>query len=221
VVIVVPFGPGGVADVTVRVVAQELGKRMGQPFVIENKPSAGGIVAAQTVTQSKPDGYTLFLISNGTAVSVSLFKSLPFDPVKDFAPVSTLGFFSLAIVTSRDSSIGSLKDFIAAAKPPSSALNVATINIGSTQHLAAELFKSTAGVEFTVVPYKSSPDVVKALEQKDVQVAFEIISPLLPHIKSGALKPLSITVGTLGHSPKRRSDVTASGFNAQIGRAHV
>ena len=189
--IVVPFAAGGVADLTARVVAQKLSERMGQQFVVENKPSAGGIVAAQTVMQAKPDGYTLLLVSNGTAVSVSLFKSLPFDPVKDFAPVSTLGFFSLAIVTYGDSKIASLKDFVAAGK--SANLNVATINIGSTQHLAAELFKSTAGMDFTVVPYKSSPDVVKAVTQQDVQVTFEILSPLLPHIKSGALRPLAVT----------------------------
>ena len=191
--IVVPFAVGGAADVTVRVVAQKLGERMGQSFVVENKPGAGGIVAAQTVAQAKPDGHTLLLVSNGTAVSVSLFKALPFDPVKDFAPVSTLGFFSLAIVTSNDSNIKSLKDLVATGKSDSAKLNVATINIGSTQHLAAELFKSTVGLEFTVVPYKSSPDVVKAVEAKDVQVAFEILSPLLAHIKSGALKALAVT----------------------------
>jgi tripartite-type tricarboxylate transporter receptor subunit TctC len=113
--------------------------------------------------------------------------------VKNFAPVSTLGFFTLAIVTNNDSNINSLKDLVAAGKSASAKLNVATINIGSTQHLAAELFKSTTGLEFTVVPFKSSPDVVKALEAKDVQVAFEILSPLLPHIKSEALKPLAVT----------------------------
>ena len=191
--IVVPFAAGGTADVTVRVIAQKLSERMGQPFVVENKPGAGGIVATQTVAQAKPDGHTLLLVSNGTAVSVSLFTSLPYDPVKAFAPVSTLGFFSLAIVTRNDSSLTSLKDFVAAAKSESTNFNVATINIGSTQHLAAELFKSTAGLEFTVVPYKSSPDVVRALEAKDVQVAFEILSPLMPHIKSGKLKPLAVT----------------------------
>ena len=124
---------------------------------------------------------------------MSLFKSLPFDPVKNFAPVSTLGFFSLAIVTNNDSNINSLKELVAAGKSASTNLNVATINIGSTQHLAAELFKSTTGLEFTVVPYKGSPEVVTALKAKDVQVAFEILSPLLPHIKSGALKPLAVT----------------------------
>jgi tripartite-type tricarboxylate transporter receptor subunit TctC len=191
--IVVPFAAGGTADITVRLIAQKLSERIGQPFVVENKPGAGGIVAAQGVAQAKPDGYTLLLVSNGTAVSVSLFKSLPFDPVTSFAPVSTLGFFSLAIVTNNGSNINSLKELVAVGKSASAHLNVATINIGSTQHLAAELFKSTTGLEFTVVPYKSSPDVVKALEAKDVQVAFEILSPLLPHIKSGALKPLAVT----------------------------
>ena len=132
IVIVVPFAVGGTADVTVRIVAQKLGERMGQPFVVENKPGAGGIVAAQTVAQAKPDGHTLLLVSNGTAVSVSLFTSLPYDPVKAFAPVSTLGFFSLAIVTRNDSSINSLKDFVGAAKSASANFNVATINIGST-----------------------------------------------------------------------------------------
>src|SRR5436190_10242455 len=142
--IVVPFAVGGAADTTVRIVAQKLGERMGQPFVVENKPSAGGIVAAQSVAQAKPDGHTLLLVSNGTAVSVSLFKSLPFDPVKDFAPVSTLGFFSLAIVTQNDSNFISLKDFVAAGKSAATNFNVATIYIGSTQHIARELFKSTA-----------------------------------------------------------------------------
>jgi tripartite-type tricarboxylate transporter receptor subunit TctC len=190
--IVVPFGPGGVADVTIRVVAQKLGERMGQQFVVENKPGAGGIAAAQAVTQAKPDGYTLFLVSNGTAVSASLFKSLPFDPVKDFAPVSTLAFFSLGIVVNADGRIATLRDLLAAGKAGST-LNAGTINIGSTQHLAAELFKAQTGVDLTVVPYKNSPDVVAALRAKDVQVAFEILPPLVPQIRSGWMKALAVT----------------------------
>ena len=190
--VVVPFGPGGVADVTIRVIAQKLGERMGQQFVVENKPGAGGIAAAQAVTQAKPDGYTLFLVSNGTAVSASLFKSLPFDPVKDFAPVSTLAFFSLGIVVNGDGRMATLQDLVAAGKAGAK-LNAGTINIGSTQHLAAELFKSQTGVDLTIVPYKNSPDVVAALRAKDVQVAFEIVPPLLPQIRSGWTKALAVT----------------------------
>jgi tripartite-type tricarboxylate transporter receptor subunit TctC len=190
--IVVPFGPGGVADVTIRVVAQKLGERMGQQFVVENKPGAGGIAAAQAVTQSRPDGYTLFLVSNGTAVSASLWKSLPFDPVKDFAPVSTLAYFSLGIVVNSEGGIATLADLLAAGQTGST-LNAGTINIGSTQHLAAELFKAQTGVGLTIVPYKNSPDVVAALRAKDVQVAFEILPPLIPQIRSGWMKALVVT----------------------------
>jgi len=190
--IVVPFGPGGVADVTIRVIAQKLSERMGQQFVVENKAGAGGIAAAQAVKQAKPDGYTLFLVSNGTAVSASLFKSLPFDPVKDFAPVSTLAFFSLAIVVNSDDKIVSLQDFVAAGKSGTK-FNVGTINVGSTQHLAAELFKSQTGIDLTIVPYKNSPDVVAALRAKDVHVVFEILPPLLPQIKSGWMRALAVT----------------------------
>ena len=190
--IVVPFGPGGVADVTIRVVAQNLSQRLGQQFVVENKPGAGGIAAAQAVTQAKPDGYTLFLVSNGTAVSASLFKSLPFDPVKDFAPVSTLAFFPLAIVVNAEGRIATLPDLVAAAKAGTK-FNAGTINVGSTQHLAAELFKAQTGIDLTVVPYKNSPDVVAALKAKDVEVAFEILPPLVPHVKSGWMKALAVT----------------------------
>jgi tripartite-type tricarboxylate transporter receptor subunit TctC len=190
--IVVPFGPGGVADVTIRVVAQNLSQRMGQQFVVENKPGAGGIAAAQAVTQAKPDGYTLFLVSNGTAVSASLFKSLPFDPVKDFAPVSTLAFFPLAIVVNADGRIATLPDLVAAAKA-GTRFNAGTINVGSTQHLAAELFKAQTGIDLTVVPYKNSPDVVAALKAKDVEVAFEILPPLVPHVRNGWMKALAVT----------------------------
>jgi len=190
--IVVPFGPGGVADVTIRVIAQKLSERMGQQFVVENKAGAGGIAAAQAVKQAKPDGYTLFLVSNGTAVSASLFKSLPFDPVKDFAPVSTLAFFSLAIVVNSDDRIVSLQDFVAAGKSGTK-FNVGTINVGSTQHLAAELFRSMTGIDATIVPYRGSPAVVTALRSNDVQVAFEMLAPVIPQAKSGAVRILAVT----------------------------
>ncbi len=115
--IVVPFGPGGVADVTARTVAQKLSESLGQSVIIDNKPGAGGVVASDAVAKAEPDGHTLLLISNGTAVTASLFKSLPFDTLRDFAPISTLGFFGIAIVAAADSKFATLRDLINFAKP--------------------------------------------------------------------------------------------------------
>jgi tripartite-type tricarboxylate transporter receptor subunit TctC len=162
--IVVPFGAGGIADLTARTVGAKMAEILGQAVVIENKPGAGGIAAGELVAKSEPDGSTLLLMSNGTAVSASLFKSLPFDTVKDFAPVSTLGFFDIALVTKADSPFKTLADLYSAfAKANPGKLNVGTINIGSTQNLAAELFKSTAGINIQIVPFNGTPAVVSRL----------------------------------------------------------
>ncbi|MBX3554280.1 MAG: tripartite tricarboxylate transporter substrate binding protein [Pseudolabrys sp.] len=174
VTIVVPFGAGGVGDLTARLAAMRLSEKLGQQFVIENKPGAGGIVAARAVTGAAPDGYTLGLVANGTAVSVAMFKSLPIDPVKQFEMISLMGTFDLVIVASADSQYQSLRDFIAAAKAKPGALNVGTISIGSGQHLAAELLKMTAGVDVQIVPHKTSGDVITSLLRNDVQIGVEI-----------------------------------------------
>src|SRR6201993_1716268 len=121
--IVVPFGPGGIADTTARIVAEKLGDRLGQRFYVENQPGAGGIAAARSVISSPPDGGTLALLSNGTAVSVSLFKKLPFDPLKDFVPISSLGYFDFIFATSGNTPFKSLPEFIAAAKAKPGTLN--------------------------------------------------------------------------------------------------
>jgi tripartite-type tricarboxylate transporter receptor subunit TctC len=191
--IIVPFGAGGVADITARVLAQKMSETMGQQVLVENRPSAGGIVASEAVAKAEPDGYTLLFITNGNAVSATLFKSLPYDTVNDFAPVSTVGFFDLVAVVNGDSRIGSLKELIQFAKANPGKLNIGTINIGSTQNLAAELFKSMAGIDAQVVPFKATPAVVTALRGNEVHAAFEILAPVLPQIRSGALKPLAIT----------------------------
>ena len=190
--LIVGFGPGGVADITARVVAQKLAQDLGQPFVVDNRPGAGGIVAADAVAKAEPDGYTLLLMSNGNAVSASLFKSLPYDTVADFAPVSTLGFFDVAVVTTPDTRIDSLRGLIARAKANPGKLNIGTINVGSTQHLSAELFKSMAGVDAETVPYKGSPAVIAALRAKDVEIAFEMLAPIIPQAQSGAVKILAV-----------------------------
>ena len=191
--IVVGFAPGGVADITVRIVAQKLSERLKQQFLVENRPSAGGIIAAETVAKAPPDGYTLLLISNGNAVSVSLFKKLSYDPVKDFAMVSEIGYFGLAVVTSNESKLKTVKDVIATAKASPGKLTVGTIGIGSTQHLSAELFKSLAGIDFTVVPFKGSSEVLTALKGGDLQLGFEILAPVMAQLKGGGLRALAVT----------------------------
>ena len=191
--VIVGFGPGGVADLTCRVVAQKLSAQLGQQILIENRPSAGGIVAAEAVAKAAPDGYTLLLMSNGNAVSASLFKSLPYDPVADFASVSTLGFFDIAMITKGDSKLTSVKDVLAYVKANPGKLNIGTINIGSTQNLSAELFKGMTGIDATIVPYKGSPDVLVALRGNDVQVAFDMLAPIISQYKSGVVKVIANT----------------------------
>jgi tripartite-type tricarboxylate transporter receptor subunit TctC len=191
--IIVGFAAGGVADVTARIVAEKLSAQMGQQVLVENRPSAGGIVAAETVAKADADGHTLLLMSNGNAVSASLFKSLPYDTLADFAPVSTLGFFDIAVVVNADSKINSMADLLAYAKANPGKLNIGTINIGSTQHLSAELFKAMAGVDAVTVPFKGSPAVVTALRGNEVQVAFDMLAPIVPQAKAGAVRILAVT----------------------------
>src|SRR3984893_17928524 len=176
--IVLPFAAGGVADIMARIVAEKLGARFGQRFYVEDHPGAGGIAAARTVISSPPDGYTLALLSNGTAISVSLFKKLPFDPLKDFAPISSLGFFDFIFSTGANSQYRTLGDFIAAAKAKPGALNVGTINIGSTQNLSAELFKTAAGIDFTIIPYRATPEAQISLMQGDIALLIDSYSSM-------------------------------------------
>jgi len=191
--IVVPFGAGGVADLTARTVAQKLSESMGQPVVIDNKPGAGGVAAGDLVAKAEPDGYTLLLMSNATAVSASLFKSLPFDTLHDFAPVSTLGFFDIALLVPADSKFKSLGELISFAKANPGKLNLGSINIGSTQNLAAELFKSTSGTDLQIVPFNGTPAVITALRGGQIDAALEIFGPVLPQITAKALRVLAVT----------------------------
>jgi tripartite-type tricarboxylate transporter receptor subunit TctC len=191
--LVVPFGAGGIADLTARAVAEHMARTLGQAIVVENKPSAGSIVASQAVASARPDGHTLLLMSNGNAVSVGLFKKLPYDPVKDFAPISTLGFFDLGVFVNAASRFGSLPDAVAYARANPGKLNVGTITPGSTQHLSAKLFETVTGAEMLVVPYKGSPAVLTALRAGEVDLAFEIIGPMVPQVAAGVVKVLAVT----------------------------
>ena len=190
--IVVPFGPGGVADLTARVVAKKMAENMGQAVIIENKPGAGGVVAGDSVAKAEPDGHTLLLMSNGTAVSAGLFKSLPFDTLKDFAPISTLGYFDIAVVVPQNSPHKTLDDLLTYARANPGKLNIGTINVGSTQNLAAELFKSSAKIDAQVVPFNGTPAVITALRGGQLDAAVEILSPMLPQINTNALRALVV-----------------------------
>jgi len=191
--VLLPYAAGGVADITARVLAQRLSQTLGQQVIIDNRPSAGQIVATEAAMKAEPDGYTLLWLNQGHAVSVSLFKSLPYDPVRDFAPVSTVGFFGLALLVNSDSPYRSVKDFIAAAKASPGRLNVGTTSIGGTQFIAAELFKSMAGLEFQTVPFKATPAIITAVKGKDLDGMVEILAPVIPQIKSGNLRALGVT----------------------------
>ena len=189
--IVLPFAAGGVADITARIIAEKLGDRLGQRFYVENQPGAGGIAAARTVISSPPDGHTLALLSNGTAISVSLFRKLPFDPLRDFEPVSSLGFFDFVFCTGAGSEFKTLGDFIAAAKARPGALNVGTINIGSTQNLSAELFKTAAGIDFTIIPFRATPEAQISLMQGDVALLIDSYSSMKGNLADRKFRALA------------------------------
>ena len=193
VTIVLPFGAGGVADVTSRLAAERLGEKLGQRFVIENRPGAGGITAARAVLSAKPDGYTLGLVTNGTAISVALFKSLPFDPVKQFEMISQMGTFELVMITGANSPYKTLGDFVKAAKEQPGKLNVGTITVGSTQNLTAELLKISAGINFQIVPHRTTPDVTVTLLRNDVQLAVEFPAAVRGVLGDGKARALATT----------------------------
>jgi tripartite-type tricarboxylate transporter receptor subunit TctC len=189
----VPFGPGGVGDITARVVAQKMGELLGQQVITDNRPGAGGIVASQVVAKAEPDGYTILLLNNQHAISMALFKSLPYDTLRDFAPVGSLGTFSLVLMVNPDSPLKSVKDLIASAKSNPGKLNVGTIAIGATQHLSTELFKSMAGVNWVHVPYTNTGLLLAGLRSNSVHVAFEFIAPVVGQIRAGQFRALAVT----------------------------
>jgi tripartite-type tricarboxylate transporter receptor subunit TctC len=190
--IVVPNAAGGAADITARTVGQKLAEALGQAVVIENKPSAGGIVAGEMVARAEPDGHTMLLISSGTAVSASLFKSLPFDTLKDFTPVSKLATFDLVIASAEGGRFKTFADLLAYGRANPGKLNIGTPQVGTTQNLAAELFLSSSGLSAQIVPFNGTPPVITALRGGSVDAMVEIVGPLMPQIKSNAVRPLAL-----------------------------
>ena len=189
--IIVPYGPGGVADVTTRIIAQRLSEKLGQQFVVENRPGAGGIVAAQAGISAPPDGYTLSLTGNYNAISMSMFKSLPYDILRDFAQISTLAYFDMMIATRANSPLNNVKDILAAARTNPGRFNFGSVAPGSTQNLAVELFKLAAGLDASVVIYRTTPELMAGVLRGDVDVTFDFYAALQGAIRDHELKALA------------------------------
>jgi len=189
--VVLPFGAGGVADVSSRIIADKLGDKLGQRFVIDNMPGAGGIAAAKAVLSAPADGYTLGLVTNGTAISAAIFNKLPFDPVNEFDMISTLGTFDLVFAVKAESPYKTLADFVAAAKAAPGKLNVGTVNVGGTQNLGAELLKTAAGIDVQIVPFRNSPEIAVALLRNDMQMMVDFPPALKGQVDSGSVRLLA------------------------------
>lgn len=189
--IVVPFGAGGFADYTIRLLGEKLAARTGGQVVIENRPGAGGIVAANSVIASTPDGYTLFVLTNGVTLAKSLLKSMPFDPATAFAPISTMAKFDVLLLVKGDSPFHTLKEALDAARADPQRFDIATINPGSTQNVAGALLRSMTGIPMTVVPHRTSGDVLTSLLRGDTQMGVESYAALKAAIDSGQVRALA------------------------------
>ena len=193
--IMVGYAAGGVADITARLMAQKLSSALGQQVLVDNRPSAGGIIAGEAVAKADPDGYTLLHINYGNAVSVALLKSIPYDIEKDFSPISPMGFFDIFVLANKGSPLQSVRDVLAAVRSSPQKVNIGSVSVGSGQNMAAELFRAMSGLDMTIVTFKTTPALVTALKSNDIQVAFEIGAPVMSLVKGGELKALAVTSG--------------------------
>jgi tripartite-type tricarboxylate transporter receptor subunit TctC len=190
---IVPYPPGGSADILARTVSDKLARALGQPLLIENKPGAGGIVGAQEVARAPADGYTLLFANTSIAINPSLYKSLPYDTEKTFAPVILLVSVPNVLLVAEDVPAGSIADLVKLAKANPGKLNYASAGNGTFPHLAIELFKLHAGVNLIHVPYKGAAPALNALLAKEVQVLSNDLLNAVPQVKAGKIKALAIT----------------------------
>lgn len=196
IVLVVGFSPGGTADSTARMLAESMGKRLGQTIVVENRAGANGNLATNYVLRAEPDGYTLFLTSIGHAVNPSLYKNVKYDPVDGFSPIGQVLTAPNLMVVPGTSPFNNVKELIAYAKANPGKLNVASSGTGTSVHLSAELFKQLAGVDVTHIPYKGTGSAMPDLLSGTTQLMFPNLPSALPHVKRGGLKAFGVTTKT-------------------------
>lgn len=191
--IIVAQAPGGASDLLIRLLAQKLTESLGQQFVIDNRPGAGGNIGAEIAAKAAPDGYSLFMVSAPHAVAPSLYRKLAYDLMRDFAPITLVGSEPLCAVVHPSLPVKSIRQFVAFLKARPGQVTYGSTGSGAVNHLATELFKSMAGVDMVHVPYKGSAFAIPDVISGRVSVLFANVSPLLPHIRSGKLRPLAVT----------------------------
>jgi tripartite-type tricarboxylate transporter receptor subunit TctC len=191
--LLVGFGAGGGTDIAARIVAQSLSDVLGQPVVVENRVGAGGTMAANAVATAPKDGYTALMMSNAHVIAPVIYKSVPYESVKDFEMISMVGTAGLIVVTHPDFPAKNLKELIGVLKASPGKYNFATPGVGTTQHFAAELMNQMAGIQMTHVPFRGTPAAVAALIGKQVDVVVELIQPVLGHVQSGTLRAIAVT----------------------------
>ena len=189
--LVVAAAPGGTPDILARIIAPKLSEQIGQPVIVDNRPGATGNIGADVVAKAPRDGYTLLMATAVIAISPSFYRKLPFDPVKDLAPVTQVASQATFLFVQNESPVKSLKDLVALARAKPGTVSYASFGTGSPQHVAGELLQIAAGVKFIHVPYKSGGLMTTGLLSGEVQFMFLGLSPALPHVKSGRLRTIA------------------------------
>jgi len=211
--IVVPYPPGGPTDIVARGIGQKLAERLRQPFVIENKPGAGGNIGAEAAAKAPPDGYTLLLGTTAHAINPWLFKNLNYDFARDFVPIALLTSLPLVAVVPANSPVNSIADLIALAKAKAGGLPYGSSGNGQSTHMAAELFKSMAGVGMTHVPYKGSAPALTDLAGGQVAVMFDTMLSAMPQVRAGRLRAIGVTSLTRAASAPEIPTIAESGLS--------
>jgi tripartite-type tricarboxylate transporter receptor subunit TctC len=225
-----PFGAGGTVDIMTRPLAAKLHEQLKQPVIVDNRPSAGGIVAAELAANATPDGYTLFLAtSSALFVAPAYYKRVNYDPIKDFAPISLIARQPLLIVANKSLPFRDVKGLVAYAKERPGKLNYATVGLGSTNHFTAELLSHAAGIKMVLIPYKSGAQGIVAAIGGEVELVFTQPNTGLPHVKAGRVNAIATTgenrhplypdVGTLVEAGYK--DLAITGYYTVVGPAKL
>ena len=191
--LIVSFGPGGGADIVGRILAQSMAEKLGQPVIIENRPGAAGAIGNEAVARAEKDGYTLGIMTAGQIIAAVMNKSLRYDTATAFEPIAQVATASLIVVTRPDFPASNAKELVALAKASPGKITVASPGFGATQHMSAELFKQTAGIDMLHVPFRTSPEAITAVLGKQVDILFDTILAVLGQVQSGQLKAIAVT----------------------------